>query len=132
MIAALLLVFAAACDGTGYYRSDVREYQAEDLAAYNKDSYTERYRLSVDDGTYERYIGGTYRGRTVGSTYRLKLFETGTYKENAPDITFLPKKRYFFDTETLENLGTKHRKPRSGTISDTSLTIGDIEYERKR
>ena len=89
------------------------------------DSYTERYLLYADDGSYERYIGGTYRGHGMGSTYYGTLFETGTYEEDSErgTVQFSSKKGYDFDTKRLLNLGIYDRETREGTITGTTLTI---------
>lgn len=123
LLAALFAV--AACDGTGMSSSKAIEYRAEELAYDTGDSYTERYLLYADDGTYERYIGGTYRGHGMGSTYYGTLFETGTYEEDTErgTVQFSSKKGYDFDTKRLVNLGIYDRETRNGTISDTTLTV---------
>lgn len=123
LLAALFGV--AACDGTGMSSGKGVEYRAEELAYDTGDSYTERYVLYADDGTYERYIGGTYRGTSMGSTYYGTLFETGTYEEDTEQgsIQFSSKKGYQFNTKRLENLGFADRETRDGTISDTTLTV---------
>lgn len=123
VLATLLAV--AACDGTGMGSGKGIEYRAEELAYDTGDSYTERYLLYADDGTYERYIGGTYRGHGMGSTYYGTLFETGTYAEyiERGTVQFSSKKGYAFDTKRLVNLGIHDRETRDGTITDTTLTI---------
>ena len=123
LLATLLAV--AACDGTGMGSGKGIEYRAEELAYDTGDSYTERYLLYADDGTYERYIGGTYRGHSMGSTYYGTLFETGTYEEDSEQgtVQFSSKKRYDFDTKRLVNLGIYDRETRDGTITDTVLTV---------
>lgn len=123
VLAALLTALAAACNGT--VTGNALEYRAEDLAYDRGDSYTERYVLDADDGTYERYIGGTYRGHGMGSTYYGTLFETGTYEEDTErgTVQFSSKKGYDFDTKRLVNLGIYDRETRNGTITDTTLTV---------
>lgn len=125
-IALLAALFGvAACDGTGMSSGKGVEYRAEDLAYDRDDSYTERYVLYADDGTYERYIGGTYRGTGMGSTYYGTLFETGTYEEDTErgSIQFSSKKGYDFEKKRLVNLGIYDRETRDGTITDTTLTV---------
>lgn len=118
------VLLAAGCDGTGIStKGDAVEYRVEDFAYADGDSCTERYLLYADDGSYERYIGGTYYGESLGSTYRGTLFETGQYEENSQYITFSPKKQYNLDTKKLENLGLERQLPYYGTISSTTLTI---------
>ncbi|MDE5799107.1 MAG: hypothetical protein K2H73_08875 [Treponemataceae bacterium] len=123
LLAALLAV--AACDGTGMGSGKGIEYRAKDLAYDTGDSYTERYLLYADDGTYERYIGSTYRGHGMGSTYYDTLFETGTYEEDSErgTVQFSSTKGYQFNTKRLENLGFADRETRDGTITDTTLTV---------
>lgn len=125
-ITLLATLFAvAACDGTGMSSDKAIEYRAEELVYDTGDSYTERYLLYADDGTYERYIGGTYRGTSMGSTYYGTLFETGTYEEDTEreTVQFSSKKGYDFDTKRLVNLGIYDRETRNGTITDTTLTV---------
>lgn len=125
-IALLAALFAvAACDGMGMGSGKGVEYRAEDLAYDTGDSYTERYVLDADDGTYERYIGGTYRGTGMGSTYYGTLFETGTYEEDTEcgTIQFSSKKGYDFEKKRLVNLGIHDRETRDGTRTDTTLTV---------
>ena len=43
---------------------NVTEFRATDLAEYTGDSFTERFLLNSDKGTYQRYIGGIYKGET--------------------------------------------------------------------
>ena len=119
------LLAVAACDGTGMGSGKAVEYRAEELAYDTGDSYTERYLLYADDGTYERYIGGTYRGHGMGSTYYGTLFETGTYEEDSErgTVQFSSKKGYDFDTKRLVNLGIYDRETRDGTLTDTTLTV---------
>lgn len=119
------LVAVAACDGTGMSSDKAIEYRAEELVYDTGDSYTERYLLYADDGTYERYIGGTYRGHGMGSTYYGTLFETGTYEEDTErgTVQFSSKKGYQFDTKRLVNLGIHDCETRNGTITDTTLTV---------
>ncbi|MBD5428468.1 MAG: hypothetical protein HDR39_03950 [Treponema sp.] len=123
VLATLLAV--AACDGTGMGSGKAIEYRAEELAYDTGDSYTERYLLYADDGTYERCIGGTYRGHGMGSTYYGTLFETGTYEEDSErgTVQFSSKKGYDFDTKRLVNLGIHDRETRDGTLTDTTLTV---------
>ena len=125
-----MLLAVAACDGTGMGSGKGIEYRAEELAYDTGDSYTERYLLYADDGTYERYIGGTYRGHGMGSTYYGTLFETGTYEEDSERgaVQFSSKKGYQFNTKRLENLGFADRETRDGTLTDTTLTV---EYHIK-
>lgn len=119
------LVAVAACDGTGMGNGKAVEYRAEELAYVTGDDYTERYLLYADDGTYERYIGGTYRGKGMGSTYYGTLFETGTYEADSEreTVVFSSKKGYDFDTKRLVNLGFADRETRNGTLTDTTLTV---------
>lgn len=125
-IALLVALFAfAACDGTGMSSGKGVEYRAEDLAYDRDDSYTERYVLYADDGTYERYIGGTYRGTGMGSTYYGTLFETGTYEEDTEQgsIQFSSKKGYDFEKKRLVNLGIYDRETRAGTTLTVEYRI---------
>lgn len=122
IIAAVLLVFFAGGCGE---RGDVIEYRADDLAWDTGDSYTERYLLYPEEGTYERYIGGTYRGEKLDGFHWGTLFETGTYEEDSSrgGIWFSSKKGYNFDTGILESLGIGKWERFFGKLSDSSLTI---------
>lgn len=119
----IALLAVVACDGMT--NSKAMEYRAEELAYDMGDSYTERYLLYADDGTYERHIGGTYRGKSMGSTYYGTMFESGTYKEDTERgiIQFVSKKGYDFDTKRLVNLGVNDRETRKGVRTDTILTV---------
>ena len=126
-IVAVIIIFVIGCD-TDSGKSTVNniiEYHAEDLAYDDDDSYTERYVLYTDEGTYERYIGGIYRGKDFGDIVLGTLFETGTYERDTRygGIWFSSKKSYDFEKERLVNLGMDKQERFWGKVSTTSLTI---------
>lgn len=150
LLLALVPLILAGCEATP---KNYREYKNKDTSYYRGDLCEERYQL-YDDGTYERYIYGTYMGKELKSRMYGTLFETGTYieldkpseagedEENEGEeeaeteetvneepwgITFTSLKQYDFDTERLVGLGTE-TETRAGTISDTKLTV---EYKVK-
>ena len=123
------------------------EYKATDLAYDDGDDCFERYLLYEDEGTYERYIGGTYKGIFLPDLVFGTLFETGKYTvdntESPAIIKFSPKKQYDFNTGTLINLGTAGQVPYYGKLSDEKLIItwqvwiphagyGEVDYEYER
>ena len=109
---------------------NVTEFRATDLAEYTGDSFTERFLLNSDKGTYERYIGGIYKGETYAGPTFGTLYETGSYTEGY-SITFRPEKRYNLSTGKLENLGTYERWSYSGTITSDSLIVNNHTYKRQ-
>lgn len=126
LIPAVLMVLAAflvtSCE---MKEKDYVEYRAEDIAYYRGDSCFERYRLYEEDGTYERYIGGTYCGKELPGLVFGTLYETGTYKKNpnvSGGIIFTSKKQYDFDEKELVNQGNES-ETRYGKISGETLTI---------
>lgn len=139
IITSVLLVLASACSGTDGGTSGVIEYRADDLAWETGDSYTERYLLSVDDGTYERYIGGTYQGKGLSGAFWGTLFETGMYEECSQRIAFSPKKQYDFETKQLVNLGISSQLPYFGMVTSETMTVTwyiiygyvNVTYKRK-
>ena len=145
LLLALVPLILAGCEATP---KNYREYKNKDTAYYRGDSCEERYQL-YDDGTYERYIYGTYMGKELTSRMYGTLFETGTYievdkpseagegednegeeeaetegavNEEPWGIKFTSLKQYDFDTESLVGLGTE-KEIRVGTISDTELSV---------
>ncbi len=123
------------------------EYKATDLAYDDGDDCFERYLLYEDEGTYERWIGGIYKGHSLLGPVSGTLFETGKinidYTESPAIIKFSPKKQYDFDTGTLINLGTAGQVPYYGKLTDEKLIItwqvwiphagyGEVDYEYER
>ena len=125
MVAVALFVLVAGCEADES-KDDVIEYRAEGLAYDAGDDYIERYLLYVGDGTYERYIGGTYRGEHLTGLHWGTLFETGTYEEGSAKngvIWLTSQKAYDFDVKGLRPLPIADIEKRKGTISDTTLTV---------
>lgn len=124
------------------------EYKATDLAYDDGDDCFERYLLYENEGTYERYIGGTYKGNYLPGLVFGTLFETGKYTVDSTQtpatIKFSPKKQYDFNTGTLINLGTAGQVPYYGKLTEEKLTItwqvwspfsedyGEVDYEYER
>lgn len=147
LLLALVPLILAGCEATP---KNYVEYWAKSLSIYTgEDDYEERYQLYYD-GTYERYIYGTYMGNELKSRMYGTLFETGTYDSDAavlnPEdeteeeasgqddsgdsspvpIKFHPQKQYDFDRETLVVLGVDDKEylsGRVGTVSSESLTV---------
>ena len=123
------------------------EYKGTDLAYDDGDDCFERYLLYEDEGRYERWIGGKYKGNDLPGLVFGTLFETGKisidYTVSPALIEFSPKKQYDFDTGKLENLGTAGQLPYVGKLTEERLVItwqvwipragyGEVDYEYER
>ncbi len=123
------------------------EYKGTDLAYDDGDDCFERYLLYEDEGRYERWIGGKYKGNDLPGLVFGTLFETGKisidYTVSPASIKFSPKKQYDFDTGKLINLGTAGQLPYEGKLTEDKLVItwqvyipyqgyGYVDYEYER
>lgn len=109
LIVSAVMVFAVAligCEECASGESKIITYQSnDDLAYFTGDSYTETFKLNTDKGTYDRYIKGTYRGRSYTTAGYGTLIESGSYTESSSGIRFSSEKGYDTSSGELVNLG---------------------------